>query len=108
MVWPILISVAVTPRISAAVDAVVLAKRASAPSTANFGIERIDTAPHLFLFGAQPGRARRQLNMPRAREGSRTTEMAAAKNAKARLDAGLSHYNDCQNNRPPHHACGCG
>src|SRR5215211_4058341 len=78
MVWPILISVDVTPRISAAVKAAGQTGSASAPSTTNFGIERIDTLP--VLFGAQPGpRSPGQLNMPGARKGSETPEMAAAK-----------------------------
>src|SRR3954453_10292972 len=45
MVWPILISVAVTPRISAAVEMVGSARRATAPSAANPAYERIGFAP---------------------------------------------------------------
>src|SRR6478736_6984632 len=97
MVWPILISVAVTPRISAAVEAAGEASSASAPSTANFGIERIGTPPHLFLFDAQPGRPPSAKHAGALR-GKPNDRDGCSKNAKARRDAGLLHYSDCRIN----------
>src|SRR5947208_4788873 len=45
MVWPILISAALTPRISAASDTVGSATTASTPNAANPAIKRIATLP---------------------------------------------------------------
>src|SRR5882757_6856215 len=62
MVWPILISVDVMPRISAALDAGE-AGNASAASPASIGTTRIDLPPCLFLASAAgigPRRAVRQ------------------------------------------------
>jgi hypothetical protein len=61
MVWPILISVAVTPRISAAVEAAGHVSTASALTTPSLVTKHIDTPPLFFYFG--------------------TLEMAAATNA---------------------------
>src|SRR5437879_3173960 len=47
MVWPILISLAVTPRISAAVEAADHISMASALRAPNLVTKRIDTPPHL-------------------------------------------------------------
>jgi hypothetical protein len=51
MVWPILISVAVTPRISADGAAAGQLSNASALTKPSLVTKRIDTLPVLFLFG---------------------------------------------------------
>src|SRR5580704_2526911 len=61
MVWPILISVAVTPRMSVANEAAGQASRASAPRTPSLVTKRIDPPP-LFIVGrSNGGRDRRGL-----------------------------------------------
>jgi hypothetical protein len=62
MVWPILISVAVTPRISAAMDGTVNVRNETAPSARNAAIKRIGlpspfadaVAPHLLIDKSMP------------------------------------------------------
>src|SRR5215207_3407199 len=57
MVWPILISVAVTPRISAAFEISGHVSRTSAPIAPNFMTKRIDVLP--LVSRLAHGRARR-------------------------------------------------
>jgi hypothetical protein len=54
MVWPILISVAVTPRISAAVEAADHVSTASALSAPNLVTKRIDVLPIYFRHASIP------------------------------------------------------
>jgi hypothetical protein len=64
MVWPILISVAVTPRISPDVEAAGHIRTASAPTAPNPVTKRIDTPP---LFIGTLKRRPRQARLGRAR-----------------------------------------
>src|ERR1700688_3991572 len=64
MVWPILISVAVTPRMSADIEAAGHASTATAPAAQTLETKRIDPLPRFILecpMTAAPGRLREHI-----------------------------------------------
>src|SRR5450631_3690567 len=68
MVWPTLISVAVTPRISAATDAAGPISATSALATPSPVTKRIDNPPPILFFGAAMAAATGAVRAPAAED----------------------------------------
>src|ERR1700761_9316041 len=88
MVWPILISVAVTPRISAALDAAGHTSAASVPTTPALVTKRIDAPPLLFGARLRP-RSRHDGTCHDANMDANRNHGETHRRKKARLEAGL-------------------